>query len=118
MELQRLFWLRVDGSRGLKQPIWKLTLWRRMAHVLLFVFCLFSVGFFGDRTYTRPGGLAVGFYGDRTYTRPGGRTGAGESLAPRLLATRYYRYYLYRTRSGDAPEKTASGNCGRVVVTA
>ena len=35
------------------------------------------------------------------------RTGAGESLAPRLLATRYY----YRTRSGDAPEKTASRNC-------
>ena len=35
------------------------------------------------------------------------RTGAGESLAPRLLATRYY----YRTRTGDAPEKTASRNC-------
>ena len=35
------------------------------------------------------------------------RTGAGESLAPRLLAARYY----YRTRSGDTPEKTASRNC-------
>ena len=35
------------------------------------------------------------------------RTGAGESLAPRLLATRYY----YRTRPGDTPEKTASRNC-------
>ena len=35
------------------------------------------------------------------------RTGAGESLAPRLLATRYY----YRTRTGDTPEKTASRNC-------
>ena len=34
-------------------------------------------------------------------------TGAGESLAPRLLAPRYY----YRTRSGDAPEMR------RVVVT-
>ena len=57
---------------------------------LMFVLFLFYVGFIR-----------------RPHLHQTRRTGAGESLAPRLLATRYY----YRTRSGDAPEKTASRNC-------
>ena len=53
------------------------------------------------------GGEGAGGFIRRPHLHQTRRTGAGESLAPRLLATRYY----YRTRSGDAPEKTASRNC-------